>query len=68
MTNLKLLKEEIERSGMTDTAIAKRSGMKRATYYNRLAGKGEYKASEIHGITKALRLTNAKRDAIFFAD
>lgn len=52
-------------SGMTKTAIAKKAGMKRETLYNRLAGKGEFTASEIVGLTEALRLDKDQRDFIF---
>lgn len=66
MVNIELLKQEIEDSGMTMVSIASRSGILRETLYNRLAGKGEFTASEIAGLTKALGLSKAKRDHIFF--
>ena len=47
MPNLELLKEKISDSGMTMVAIAERSDIDRATLYNRLAGKGEFTATEI---------------------
>ena len=65
MVNLELLKEEINDSGMTMVAIASKSGISRETLYNRLAGKGEFTASEITGLTHALRLTMERRDHIF---
>ena len=49
------------------TSIAVRSGIPRVTLYNRMRGIGEFKASEIDGLTKTLRLSKAQRDAIFFA-
>ena len=55
----------IEESGMTMTAIANKAGMQRQTLYNRLAGKGEFTASEIVGLTSALRLDKTQRDYIF---
>lgn len=67
MTNFDLLKQEMTASGMPTSTIAERAGIERATFYNRLNGKSEFKASEIEGIASALRLTKAKRDAIFFA-
>ena len=66
MANIELLKEEIDNSGMTMVSIAAKSGIVRETLYNRLAGKGDFTATEIAGLSKALRLTKAKRDRIFF--
>ncbi len=67
MTDYGALKAEILSSGMTMTSIAVRSGIPRVTLYNRMRGIGEFKASEIDGLTKTLRLSKAQRDAIFFA-
>lgn len=66
MTDLEALKAIIKESGMTIVAIAEKSGMVRETLYNRLAGKGEFTASEIVGLTSTLRLTMKQRDRIFF--
>ena len=65
MPNLKLLKEVMDDSGMTKVTIAKRAGIERVTLYNRLAGSGEFTASEIIGLSKALHMTKALRDQIF---
>lgn len=65
MTDMEKLKEVIDKSGMTMKAIAEKSGIIRETLYNRLAGKGEFTASEIVGLTNALHLDNDQRDAIF---
>ncbi len=65
MTDMEKLKEVIEKSGMTMKAIAEKSGIIRETLYNRLAGKGEFTASEIVGLTHALHLDNEQRDVIF---
>ena len=65
MVNIEKLKTIIDDSGMTMVAISKKSGIKRETLYNRLIGVGEFTASEIVGITNALRLTKAERDDIF---
>ena len=67
MTNFELLKAEMDRTHIPVSVIASLAGIERATLYNRLNGKGEFKASEIDGLTKVLKLTKAKRDAIFFA-
>lgn len=67
MVNIELLKEVIEDSGMTMVSIASKSGMLRETLYNRLNGIGEFTASEIAGLTKALHLRKPMRDRIFFS-
>jgi len=66
MTDLKLLQEYVTDSGMTKTKIAQKAGMTRDRLYSILRG-NECKASEIEGLAKTLRLTNAIRDRIFFA-
>ena len=67
MPNLELLKEKISDSGMTMVAIAERSNIDRTTLYNRLAGKGEFTATEIVGLARTLRMTAKERDQIFLA-
>lgn len=67
MTNLELLKSKIVESGMTVTAIAKKSGIERATLYNRLKGVGEFTASEIVNLSNVLHLTKTDRDKIFLS-
>ena len=66
MTNVELLRSIMDESGMTVVAIAEKSGILRETLYNRMAGKGEFKASEIQVLTQVLRLTRKERDDIFF--
>ena len=66
MTGLELLQFKIDNSGMKVTAIAEKSGILRATLYNRMAGKGDFTAREIVGLTKTLGLTKKERDDIFF--
>lgn len=67
MVDFTALNEAINESGKTMTRIAEESGMVRETLYNRLNGVGEFTASEIVGLTRALRLTKKKRDLIFFS-
>jgi len=67
MANLEKLKTAIEDSGMTITAVAEKAGMVRATLYNRLGGVGEITASEIVGLTRALKLSKEERDEIFLS-
>lgn len=67
MANIGALKEKISDSGMPMTTVAKRSGMVRETLYNRLSGIGDFTASEIVGLTNALKLSKAEREEIFFS-
>lgn len=66
MPNIESLKKIIDSSGMTMTAIAEKSGISRVTLYNRMSGIGEFTASEILGLAKALHLSKEERDRIFF--
>lgn len=66
MTDRVMLQAKIRESGMTMTAISKKSGIKRATLYNRLNNKGEFTASEIVNLTAVLKLSKQERDKIFF--
>lgn len=65
MPNIEKLKGKIKESGMTTVAIAEKSGILRETLYNRLDGRGEFKASEIVALSTVLRLSKAEREEIF---
>lgn len=65
MADIELLKSKVRESGMTIVAIAEKSGIDRATLYNRLNNKGEFTASEIVGLSKVLHLSKPERDKIF---
>jgi hypothetical protein len=67
MPNIELLKTKISDSGITMTNIAKKSGIDRVTRYNRLAGVGEFTASEIMGLSDTLKLSKPEREKIFFS-
>lgn len=67
MVNIDKLKYLIEDSGMTMTAIADKSGILRATLYNRLNGVGEFTAPEIVSLTNVLHMTTEERDEIFLS-
>ena len=67
MTDMDLLLSKIKDSGMTVVAISEKSGIDRATFYNRLKGVGEFTASEIVGLANALHLTKSDRDKIFLS-
>lgn len=66
MTNVSLLREKMDETGMTVVAISEKAGILRETLYNRMAGKSDFKASEIQALTKVLRLSRKERDDIFF--
>lgn len=68
MTDIQALKDTMKESGIPMTVIAEKTGMLRETLYNRLAGKGEFRASEITALTAVLHLTRDQRDDIFFAE
>lgn len=68
MVNIELLKDTIEDRGISIMKLSEKSGIDRATLYNRFNGRGEFTASEIVGITDALRLTHNERDSIFLLD
>lgn len=65
---MELLKDKIEKSGMTMTAISSQAGILRETLYNRLNGKGDFTAFEITMLTKTLHLTKSERDEIFLTE
>jgi len=65
MTNFELLLSKFDDSGMTMVAICEKTGIERATMYNRLKGVGEFTATEIVSISDVLHLSNADRDKIF---
>lgn len=66
MVDISLLKEKIDDSGMKMVAISNKAGIERATLYNRLNGVGDFTVTEVSGLTKALGLSKAERDEIFF--
>lgn len=68
MTDSKKLSKEIENSGITITAIAKKIGITREGFYKKLNNETEFKASEISALQRILNLSNEKRDEIFFAN
>lgn len=68
MVNIDLLKFRIEDSGMTMVSLSKKSGITRETLYNRLNGIGEFTASEIVGLSNALKISRKDRDDIFFGN
>lgn len=68
MTDFDLLLSKIRDSGMTVVAISEKAGIDRATFYNRLKGKGEFSASEIVSLSEVLHLSKPDRDKIFLTN
>ena len=65
MVDLERLKFIVEDSGMTYKAIGEKAGIEPYTLTRRLNGDGEFTASEIVGLTKALKLKKSERNDIF---
>ena len=65
MTNFELLQAKIKESGMTIVAICEKSGIDRATFYNRINGKSEFTAKEVVELSEVLHLSKPDRDKIF---
>ncbi len=68
MVDIELLKKTINDRGITIVKLSEKSNIERATLYNRLNNKGEFTASEIVGLSDALRLTKDERDSIFLIE
>lgn len=68
MTDIIILNEEIMKSGLKITFIAKKLGLSREGFYKKLNNETEFKASEIACVQKILGLSNQKRDEIFFSE
>ena len=64
--NSVILKDIIDDSGITMTAIAEKLGISRESLYHKVNGKTEFTASQIMAVQKILHLSNDARDAVFF--
>jgi len=67
MTNVDLLQEKIKASGIPMTVISAKTGINRATIYNKLRNRGEFTASEIVSLSSVLHLSKPERDKIFLS-
>lgn len=63
--DMEMLQTEIAESGMSMVKVATRSKIPRATLYYRIEHPDTWTVKEMIGICRALKLTNAKRKAIF---
>lgn len=68
LTDYDALNDKIDNSGMTMVAIAEKTGILKATLYNRLKGVGEFSAREIVSLTEVLHLSKGERDHIFLGE
>ncbi|MCI6239495.1 MAG: helix-turn-helix domain-containing protein [Lachnospiraceae bacterium] len=67
MTNSKLLREYINRSGLKRTFVAKKLGLSYQGYLNKESGKSEFTQSEIQDLCDLLLITARDKERIFFA-
>ena len=67
MTNSKLLREYINRSGLKRTYVAKKLGLSYQGYLNKESGKSEFTQSEIQDLCDLLSITALDKERIFFA-
>lgn len=68
MTNTKLLKDAIKRSGLKKRYLAAQIGLSPAGFYNCLNNKAEFRVSQVVTLCKELNITEPEeREAIFFA-
>lgn len=67
MTDSVMLRTLIERSGYKQRYIAERLGITYQGFLKKLNNETEFKASEIQILYKLLGMTEAEREAIFFA-
>lgn len=68
MTDSQKLKDKIQKSGKKKGYLADVLGVSRATFYNLINNKAEFKASQIDVLCKELGITAlAERKDIFFA-
>ena len=67
MTDTKLLEQVIKERGLKKGYIAERLGVSRSGLINLIKGRTEFKASQIQTLSDLLNLTEAQKNAIFFA-
>lgn len=68
MTNIKLLEERIQKSGLKKGYLAKQIGVSRGTFSALITNKKEFKTSQVETLCKILNIKdNESIKAIFFA-
>lgn len=68
ITNVKLLEEKIENSGIKKKVIAEKAKLTRQGLLTKTKGVREFKASEIQSIAKTLNLSHDEIFSIFFTE
>lgn len=69
MTDVVLLIEKIEESGLKAKAIYEKLGISKASWYLKRSGKRPFTAWEIQKLCEILRITSLReKERIFFAD
>lgn len=69
MTNTKLLNELIQQSGLKKIYIAEKIGVTAVGLSNLIAGKSEFKATQINKMCELLGIEDLElKEAVFFAD
>ena len=66
MTNVELLREKINASGLKITFIAEKCGITYQAFLNRLKGNVEFRMDETRTLTELLGLSEAEVMEIFF--
>ena len=65
MTNSERLRKKVEEFGITFTFLAEKIGITRESLYKKMRNETEFKASEISGVAKTLRLSQKEINEIF---
>ena len=68
MLNAQLLEKKIEQSGFRINHIVDTLGMSKAGFYKKKKGTIPFRAAEIYVLSDLLKLSEAEKQDIFFAD
>ena len=66
MTNTALLEQYIEKSGFKRSFIAQQIGLTAYGFSRKVKNRSEFKANEILGLCKLLKIDKNDKEAIFF--
>ena len=67
MTDTKLLREMIAKSGLKLGYIAQQMGLSRQALQQKINNDRDFKAGEVNELSRLLQLDNPTREAIFFS-
>ena len=68
MTDLDLLREKVEQSGLKNSFIAEKLGISKAAWYKKLKGQNKLTTEEVQGLCEVLHITSLReKEDIFFA-